>query len=148
LSTTGIEIEHFLQTHAGSVCQPDRGRPLTNEARPMEAPLEITFEGVSHSETIEALIRKEAKKLDQMDEHITSARVVVAQPQNRHYTGDPNRIRIRLKVLRGADINVNHDPGAGKRYDDMEVAIHNAFSTALRHLEDAVRKRQDHVEGS
>src|SRR6202011_1347956 len=90
LSTTGIEIEHFLQTHAGSVCQPDRGRPLTNEARPMEAPLEITFEGVSHSETIEALIRKEAKKLDQMDEHITSARVVVAQPQNRHYTGDPN----------------------------------------------------------
>ena len=83
-----------------------------------------------------------------MDEHITSARVVVAQPQNRYYTGDPNRIRIRLKVLRGADINVNHDPGAGKRYDDMEVAIHNAFSTALRHLEDAVRKRQDHVEGS
>jgi Sigma 54 modulation protein / S30EA ribosomal protein len=109
----------------------------------MEAPLEITFEGVYHSETIEALIRKEAKTLDQMDEYITSTRVVVTQPRNRHYTGDPNRIRIQLRMLRGAEINVNHDPGRGKRYDDMEVAIHNAFSTALRHLEDAVRKRQD-----
>jgi putative sigma-54 modulation protein len=80
----------------------------------MQTPLQIAFEGVGHSETIEARIREEAKKLDHMAEHITSARVVVAKPRKRHYTGDPYQIRIHLTVPGGADINVNHDPGVGK----------------------------------
>jgi putative sigma-54 modulation protein len=89
----------------------------------MQTPLQITFEGVGHSESIEARIREEAKKLDHMDEHITSARVVVAKPRKRHQTGDPYQIRIHLTVPGGADINVNHDPGVGKRHDNMKVAI-------------------------
>jgi len=111
----------------------------------MQTPLQIAFEGVGHSETIEAWIREEAKKLDHMDEHITSARVVVAKPTKRHYAGAPYQIRIHLTVPGGADINVNHDPGIGKRHDDMKVAIHDAFRAAHRQLEDMLRKRQGHV---
>ncbi len=62
----------------------------------MQTPLQIAFEGVGHSETIEAWIREEAKKLDHMGEHITSARVVVAKPTTRHYAGAPYQIRIHL----------------------------------------------------
>jgi cold shock CspA family protein len=111
----------------------------------MQTPLQIAFEGIGHSKTIEARIREEAKKLDNMDEHITSVRVVVAKPSKRHYTGDPYQIRIHLMVPGGADINVNHDPRAGKRHDDMKVAIQDAFRAAHRQLEDMLRKRQGHV---
>ncbi|MGA7322944.1 MAG: HPF/RaiA family ribosome-associated protein [Rhodomicrobium sp.] len=111
----------------------------------MQTPLQIAFEGVNHSETIEARIREEAKKLDHMDEHITSARVVVAKPTKRHHAGDPYEIRIHLTVPGGADINVSHDPGAGKDHDDMKVAIHDAFRAAHRQLEDMLRKPQGHV---
>jgi ribosome-associated translation inhibitor RaiA len=111
----------------------------------MQTPLQIAFEGVDHSATIETWIREEAKKLDHMGEHITSARVVVATPRNRHYTGDPYRIRIHLLVPGGADINVNHDPGVGKRHGDNKAAIQDAFRAAHRQLEDVVHKRQGHV---
>src|SRR5271157_1497836 len=84
---------------------------LTEKGSKMQVPLQIAFEGVEHSETIETWIRDEAKKLDHIDAHITSARVVVAKPRNRHYTGDPYRIRIHLTVPGSADINVTHDPG-------------------------------------
>jgi putative sigma-54 modulation protein len=113
----------------------------------MQVPLQIAFEGVEHSETIETWIRDEAKKLDQMDAHITSARVVVAKPRNRHYTGDPYRIRIHLTVPGSADINVSHDPGVGKRHDDKKTAIQDAFRAAHRQLEDLAHKRQGTRQG-
>jgi ribosome-associated translation inhibitor RaiA len=108
----------------------------------MQTALQIAFEGVDHSDLIESWIREEARKLEHLDEHITSARVVVAKPANRHYTGDPNRIRIHLTVPGATDINVNHDPGVGKHQDDMKIAIHDAFKAAHRQLEDILRKRQ------
>ena len=107
----------------------------------MQIPLQIAFEGVDHSETIEAMIREEAKKLDHMDEHITSTRVVVAKPIKRHHTGDPYQIRIHLTVPEAADINVSHDLGAGKGHDGMRVAIRDAFRATHRQLEDMLRKR-------
>ena len=111
----------------------------------MQTPLQIAFEGVDHSEAIEARIREEAKRLDNMDEHITSARVVVAKPSRRHHAGDPYQIRIHLTVPGGADINVSHDPGVGERHDDMKVAIHDAFRAAHRQLEDMLRKQHGRV---
>ena len=110
----------------------------------METPLQISFEGFDRSETIESRIREEARKLDHMDEHITSVRVVVAKPQG-HNPGGPYRIRIHLTVPGAADINVNHDPGSGGRNDEMTAAIHEAFRAAHRQLEDMLRKRQGHV---
>jgi putative sigma-54 modulation protein len=110
----------------------------------MQTALQIAFEGVDHSETIESWIREEAKKLDHMNEHITSVRVVVAEPRNRHFSGDPYRIRIHLTLPGGADINVNHDPGVGKHHGDKKAAIQDAFRAAHRQLEDVVHKRQGH----
>ena len=110
----------------------------------MQQPLQIAFEGVEHSEAIEARIREEAKKLDHMDKHITSARVVVAKPNMRHHAGDPYQICIHLTLPAAADINVSHDPVAGNHHDDVSVAIHDAFRTAHRLLEDMLRKRREH----
>ena len=107
----------------------------------MQAPLQIAFEGVDRSNIIEAQILEEFHKLEHGDEHLTSARVVVAKPGRRRYTGDPNLVRIHLKVPGSADIYVNHDPGLGKSRNDMSVAISDAFRAALRGPEDAIHKQ-------
>src|ERR1700730_5849118 len=86
---------------------PHRSRNAFNdEVSVMQTPLQIAFEALPNNQTIEAWIREEAKKLDHMDEHITSARVVVAKPTKRHYTGDPYQIRIHLTVPGGADTSL------------------------------------------
>ncbi len=111
----------------------------------MHAPFQIAFEGVDHSDIIEAQIREESQKLEPMDEYVASGRVVVAKRVHRHYAGDPYLIRIHLEVPGGPGIHVNHDPGLGKSRNDMKVAIGDAFRTAYRQLKDTIGKRQGHV---
>lgn len=111
----------------------------------MQTALQIAFEGVDRSETLEATIREEARNLDLMDQHITSARIVIAKSQHQHQKGEPYRIRIHLTVPGAADINVSHESGAGKHGGNMTSAIHSAFRAAHRQLEDMLSKRQGHV---
>ncbi len=67
---------------------------------------------------------------------VTSSRVVVSQPRAKHFSGDPCRLRVHLTVEGGPDININHDPGAGRRSDAMRLA----FRIVRRRLEDSVRR--------
>ena len=76
----------------------------------MDVPLKIAFEGIEHSDAIEARIREEAEKLEQFFGRIVSARVVVARPQHRHHKGDIYHIRIHLVVPDAADIVVANLP--------------------------------------
>jgi hypothetical protein len=111
----------------------------------MQTPCQITFEGVDYSDIIAAQIREELLILQPLEEHITSARVVIARRVHRHYAGDPYLVRIHLKVPGGDAIHVNHDPGLGKSRNDMKVAIGDAFRSADRRLKAAIRKRQGHI---
>ena len=67
---------------------------------------------------------------------ITSSVVVVTQPRAKHFSGDPCRLRVHLTVEGGPDINVSHDPGAGRRHDAMRVAVRDTFRIVRRRLED------------
>jgi ribosome-associated translation inhibitor RaiA len=111
----------------------------------MQTQLQIAFEGVDRSESIEERIREEAASLDHIDQRITSARVVVAKSQHRHHKGEPYQIRIHLTVPGAADINVSHESSAVKHDDDILVAVHHAFRAAHRQLEDMLRKRDARV---
>ena len=46
----------------------------------MKSALQVAFEGIRHSDAVEARIREEAEKLEQFFGGITSGRVVVARP--------------------------------------------------------------------
>jgi putative sigma-54 modulation protein len=107
----------------------------------MPAPLQITFEGVSHSDSIEAYIRREMENLHDIDARVTSASIAVTPPRPKHFSGDPYRLRVRLTVEGGLDINVNHDPGAGRRHDAMQIAVRDAFRIVRRRLGFAVQKQ-------
>ncbi len=107
----------------------------------MQAPIQITFEGVLRSDAIEACIRQEWDNLSDIAAPIKSSRVVVATPRAKHFSGDPYRLRVHLTIEGGPDVNVNHDPGPGRRHDAMQVAVRDAFRVVRRRLEDSMRRR-------
>ena len=98
----------------------------------MEMPLQIAFEGIQHSDAIEARIKEEMAKLEQFSERITSARVVIARPQHRHHKGDIFHVRIHLVVPDAPDITVSREPGADGAHEDCYVTIRDAFKAARR----------------
>ena len=107
----------------------------------MEVPLQIAFEGIQHSDAIEARIKEEVAKLEQFSDRITSARVVVARPQHRHHKGDFFHVRIHLKIPDAPDIAVSREPGADAAHEDCYVTIRDAFKAARRQLQDEARKK-------
>jgi hypothetical protein len=107
----------------------------------MHAPINITYEGVLRSDSIEGCIREEWEALSDIGASITSSSVVVAQPSRKNFSGDPCRLRVRLTVEGASEITVNHDPGAGKRHDAMRLAVRDAFRIVRRRLEDAERRK-------
>jgi ribosome-associated translation inhibitor RaiA len=107
----------------------------------MQVPLQVAFDGVQHSDAVEARIREEVEKLEQFNGKIVSARVVVAKPQRRHHKGDTFQIRVYLVVPDVPDIAVTRDPAADGAHEDVYVTIRDAFKTARRQLQDAAAKR-------
>ncbi len=108
----------------------------------MQVPLHISFEGVQHSDAVEARIREEAGKLEHFFDRIVSARVVVARPQHRHNKGDTFQVRIHLAVPNAPDIVVSREPGPAGAHEDVYVTIRDAFDAARRQLQDTVAKRE------
>lgn len=123
----------------------------------MILPLQITFRNMKHSDAVDSHIREEAAKLDEFFDRITSCRVVVELPHQHHNRGNSFNIRIALDVP-GREIVVNHQPNLhGKVVDfgeekhlkgmelegphkDIYVAIHDAFRTVRRQLQDYARR--------
>jgi ribosome-associated translation inhibitor RaiA len=106
----------------------------------MQVPLQIVFEHIEHSDTLEATVRKEAQRLERFSDRITSARVVIARPQHRHHKGDTYCVRIHVAVPGGKNIDVSHDPAATGRHEDAYVTIRDAFHAAGRQLREHVRR--------
>jgi hypothetical protein len=107
----------------------------------MQVPIQITFQGVVRSDAMEGCIREEWEALSDVGLPVTSSAVIVTQPRDKHFSGDPCRLRVHLTVEGGADINVNHDPGAGIRHDAMRLAVRDAFRIVRRRLEDSMRRK-------
>ena len=105
----------------------------------MKAPLEITFRNMPPSPAIEAVIREKAAKLEEFHDRITSARVVVETPHRQHRKGKLFHVRIDLRVP-GRELVVSREPAAHHAYEDVYVAIRDAFDGARRQLEDYSRE--------
>jgi cold shock CspA family protein/ribosome-associated translation inhibitor RaiA len=99
---------------------------------------------MGHSEAIDAIVREKATKLESFSSHITSCRVLV-EPASRHRRrGNSYEVRIDLTVP-GEEIAVTRKPGQHAGYEDIQVALRDAFDAARRQLEDYVRRRRGAV---
>ena len=103
----------------------------------MQLPVTVTFLGISHSEWLEADIRKRAAKLDACCRDIISCHVVVDLPHRHHEKGNPFSLRIAV-AARGEEIAVKR----GGLRKQLRVVIRDAFDVVRRRLQDDGDKRR------
>ncbi len=105
----------------------------------MELPLQITFRHMDPSEAVEANIHEKTQKLERFFDRITSCRVVIEAPHRHHHKGKLYSVRIDMSVP-GKELVVTHNGPKNHAHEDVYVAIRDAFSAAVRQLEDHAQK--------
>jgi hypothetical protein len=126
-------------------------------------PTQVTFDGLTHRDDIEADIRERVRWLEHFYSGIVLCHVLVQVPHRHHRAGRHFHIGIELTVAGGAPIVISHDPSVhGRSTGDQEVgltkqseidgerryaraAIHSAFDAARRKLEDFSRDQRGAV---
>lgn len=109
----------------------------------MRLPLQISFRNMPHSEAVERAVVDRAAGLDRFSKQIMGCRVVV-ETRHRHHQGNLYHIRIDL-TLPGNEIVVGREPALHHSYEDVYVAVRDAFDAARRRLEDYARQRDQRV---
>jgi ribosomal subunit interface protein len=104
----------------------------------MQIPLQITFRVIPHSDAVEAKIREKVSKLERLHSHIISCRVAVEAEHHSHHQGNQYHIRIDITTLRN-ELLVSREHHDKKAYEDIYVAIRDAFNAPARQLEDYAR---------
>ncbi len=110
----------------------------------MQIPLQITFRGIPHSDAVEARIREKVSKLDRFHSHIMGCRVAVEAEHHRHHQGNQYHIRIDLTTPR-KELIISREHHDKQAYEDIYVAIRDAFDAATRQLEDYARIQRGKV---
>ncbi|HZU85404.1 MAG TPA: HPF/RaiA family ribosome-associated protein [Polyangiaceae bacterium] len=110
----------------------------------MQAPIQITFHGVQHSDAIEEYVRKRADKLDTLDPRVVACRVALELPHRHAHHGEHYRVRIDIRVP-GGEVVVERVPEGDRAYEDVYAAIDAAFDDASRRLQDFVRRQRGEV---
>jgi ribosomal subunit interface protein len=110
----------------------------------MQTQLQITFRGMSSTESIESYVRSRADKLERFSDRITGCHVVIEIPHRHKLHGNHHRVRIDL-VVPGEEIVVSRDPAERKVAEDLYASIDAAFDDAKRRLEEHVRVQRHDV---
>jgi cold shock CspA family protein len=110
----------------------------------METPVQITFRDVPVSDEIERICWREAEKLERYHGRITGCHVLIAQPHRHHRKGNLYQVRLDV-VIPGGEVVVDRAPPEHKSDEKVELALREAFDSARRKLEDAVRRRRGQV---
>jgi len=103
----------------------------------MAIPLQITFRGFSHSETLKVQLHEKTDKLQQYCDNIIACQVVIEKPNHNHAHGNLFDTHIIVTVP-GKELVVKNN-GA----EDAQLSIHKAFENMARQLENHVRKSRD-----
>ena len=110
----------------------------------MIIPLQITFRGIPPSEFVEARIREKANKLERFHSHIISCRIAVEAEHRSHHQGNQYHIRIDITTPR-KELVISREHHDKQAYEDVYVAIRDAFAAAIRQLEDYTQIQQGKV---
>jgi cold shock CspA family protein len=100
----------------------------------MQIPLQITFRGMDHSDSIEAEIRQRAKGLERFGNRISRCYVTVDEPHRRTHRGNQYALRVDITTATG-DVAVTRAPPLDDSPQDFPSVIRDAFDAAARQLE-------------
>jgi ribosomal subunit interface protein len=110
----------------------------------MQAPIQISFRDIPHSDAIETYVRRRAAKLETFSDRITGCYVVVEAPHRHQHQGRHFRVRAELTVP-GGQVVASHAPDDDPANEDAYAAIDDAFDRLGRRLEDYVRRQRGDV---
>jgi len=105
-------------------------------------PLQITFDGLPHSDAVDASIRERAAWLEQFYPRITSCRVLVKMPHRHRRTGREFHVVVDVGVPGSAPIVVSHRASSEDGAPDLTAAVHQAFDAVRRQLQDFAREQR------
>jgi cold shock CspA family protein len=111
----------------------------------MQTPLQLEFQSMTGTPQVKEAIEKHVAELEQRWDRVTSCRVVVKGPGERHRKGGLYEVHIRLALPDGREVNAGRTPPADKRHADLTFAIDDAFRHARRQLQDQLRRVQGQV---
>lgn len=108
-----------------------------------QIPLQISFLGLDHSDSVEERIRSKVAKLVQICDRITACRVTVEtvrkSPIAERKKGEPFQINIEISVP-GSQLMVKHPPKDLHAHEEITTALKDAFSTMERQLKEYVER--------
>jgi ribosomal subunit interface protein len=102
----------------------------------MDVPVQISFQGVDHSDAVEAAVRDKLRQLGRTAGPIQSCRVVIASPQRRQQQGRKVAVRIDLTIP-GRALVVNRVEN-----EDVYLALRDAFDDMRRQLAEALGQQR------
>jgi cold shock CspA family protein len=80
----------------------------------MNVPLEISYRGVDKTESIDALIREKAERLERFCNYLSSCRIAVEKPQAHQERGSGYRVRIDMTVPLGHELVAHRGASEGE----------------------------------
>jgi cold shock CspA family protein len=111
----------------------------------MQTPIEIDFQGLKATEQLRACVAKHIAVLEERFGRITSCRVVIRAPSERHRTGGAHEVAIRLVLPQGREVDIGRSERADERHADATYALNDAFKRARRRLQDHARRMRGQV---
>lgn len=108
----------------------------------MESPVHVTFRNTPRHDAIEALVEREAAKLERYGRKLISCHVAIEQPQRHQQDG--NRYRVRLVIGAGLrkPIVVAREPRDSDMHEDLRTIVLGAFRAARRQLQSEAQRRR------
>ena len=107
----------------------------------MQSDLHLTFRQLSPSACLQARVRAALEHLERIHGRITSCRVIIGAPAGHRTKGAPFTVKVDL-VVPGRHLCVDTGRVENPRHTDVYVAVHDAFDTLRRQLENRAGEQQ------
>jgi cold shock CspA family protein len=108
----------------------------------MGTPIDITFRNTPRFEAVEAVVRREAAKLERYGRRLISCHVAIEQPQRHQQVGNRHRVRLVIGAGLRKPIVVTREPGDSDMHEDLRTIVLGAFRAARRQLQCEMERRR------
>lgn len=106
----------------------------------MVEPVEVHFHGIEKSQAVEQRVRQKVAKLEKHFGRMTSCRVGIEAPQRSPQKPKVFLIKIEIGLPRRAPIVISHERTGSHASRELQLAIRDAFNTALRKVDGMAAK--------
>ena len=108
----------------------------------MDSPVEVTFRNTAADPEIEAVVRREAAKLERYHQPIVGCRVAIERPQRFQRRGNAYRVRLLITAGTGRPIVVSREPTDSDMHDNLRTIVLGAFKAARRQLQSSAEQQR------